>query len=66
MPHCLNCESFVTTDFARVFGDQDDEVHACLECSSGSERTGDATAGFDPDERTGSGVVYGDPWGASL
>lgn len=29
---CTICGAFVTKDFARVFGDNDDEVHGCLEC----------------------------------
>ena len=33
MTSCSNCGAFVTDDFARVFGDNDDEVHACPECS---------------------------------
>lgn len=32
MPRCLSCDSFVTADFARVFGDNDHEVHACPDC----------------------------------
>lgn len=30
---CLNCGAHITPDFARVFGDNDDAVHECLECS---------------------------------
>lgn len=29
---CQNCESHVTADFVRVFGDVDGNAHACLEC----------------------------------
>jgi hypothetical protein len=32
MPHCNNCDAFVTRDFARVFGENDDEVYGCLDC----------------------------------
>ena len=34
---CQSCGSFVTKDFARVFGDNDDQVHGCLECMSASD-----------------------------
>lgn len=29
---CQRCGSFVTPDFARVFGNNDDEVFGCYEC----------------------------------
>jgi ferredoxin-like protein FixX len=32
--YCRNCGSYVTTCFARVFGNNEDEVYACLECST--------------------------------
>lgn len=31
---CRNCGSFVTDRFRRVFGDNDDTVHACRRCST--------------------------------
>jgi ribosomal protein S27AE len=31
---CLNCGAYVTPTFARVFGDNHDDVYACLECST--------------------------------
>lgn len=31
---CTNCGAFVTTAFARVFGDNDDRVAGCPECMS--------------------------------
>ena len=31
---CLSCSGSVTKRFARVFGTNDDEVHACLNCAS--------------------------------
>ncbi|MFC7047317.1 hypothetical protein ACFQH6_19580 [Halobacteriaceae archaeon GCM10025711] len=34
MARCQGCGSFVTSDFARVFGDQDNVVHRCLDCDS--------------------------------
>ena len=29
---CTRCGAFVTSAFARVFGDNDDRVHGCPEC----------------------------------
>lgn len=34
MPVCENCDSFVTHDFARVFGDNAERVAGCLKCMS--------------------------------
>jgi hypothetical protein len=34
MTYCNACGSFVTKDFARVFGDNRGDVHACLECAT--------------------------------
>jgi RNase P subunit RPR2 len=31
---CRNCGAYVTSTFARVFGDNHDIVYACLECST--------------------------------
>lgn len=31
--HCLNCKSHVDVDFARVFGDNENNVFACLNCA---------------------------------
>lgn len=31
---CDNCNSYVTQQFARVFGDNDNTVHACISCST--------------------------------
>lgn len=31
---CLNCGSYVSSRFARVFGDNEDEVYSCIECST--------------------------------
>lgn len=30
---CQNCGAMVSDDFARVFGDNDDQVHRCPECA---------------------------------
>lgn len=32
MTQCRNCGAHVTAHFARVFGDNGDHVHGCLEC----------------------------------
>lgn len=32
MPQCQNCDSHVTEQFARVFGDRDNNVFHCLDC----------------------------------
>lgn len=37
MPRCRNCESHVTVQFARVFGDNDDRVHNCIDCVPNAE-----------------------------
>jgi hypothetical protein len=42
---CRSCGSYVTSAFARVFGNNKDQVYACLECSTMRAL------------RTGSGVV---------
>jgi hypothetical protein len=34
MPKCNNCGSFVTPDFARVFGDNRNDVSGCVACMS--------------------------------
>ncbi|WP_350355448.1 DUF7563 family protein [Halorarius litoreus] len=31
---CQNCNSFVSRQFSRVFGDNDDVVHYCPECNT--------------------------------
>jgi hypothetical protein len=37
MPTCENCGAFVTARFARVFGDNDDRIHACTHCRTATE-----------------------------
>jgi hypothetical protein len=40
---CHKCNSFISQQFARVFGDNDDRAHACIRCSTlHSLRDGDA------------------------
>lgn len=34
MPRCRNCDSHVTEQFARVFGDNEDSVHYCIDCTT--------------------------------
>lgn len=34
MPACDHCGAHVSERFARVFADEDGEVHACLSCSA--------------------------------
>lgn len=34
MAECNHCGSFVSTEFARVFADNDGRIHACLECAN--------------------------------
>ena len=42
---CQSCGSFVTRDFARVFGNNHNEVFGCLECMSATEvKKGGASA----------------------
>ncbi len=37
MPHCNQCNAFVTPEFVRVFGSNDREVFACPECTAFTE-----------------------------
>lgn len=32
MPRCDNCGGFVTQNFVRVFGDNQDNVQGCMSC----------------------------------
>lgn len=34
---CHNCSSFVTPQFARVFGNNRNEVYGCFECMTATE-----------------------------
>lgn len=36
MPRCTGCHDWVSRDFARVFGDNHDKVHACPNCTARS------------------------------
>ncbi len=44
-PRCVSCGTQVTRQFARVFGDNRDVVHACPDCSTYREMK---TADFIP------------------
>lgn len=44
---CHGCGSYVTERFTRVFGDNEDDVYACLECSTMRELR--AGSGVTPD-----------------
>jgi len=37
MPHCENCGGYVTRNFQRVFGDNQNNVQGCMNCE---DRTG--------------------------
>lgn len=37
MPKCINCGSFVTPSFVRVFGGNDGEVRGCDSCMTQTE-----------------------------
>ncbi|WP_337653296.1 DUF7563 family protein [Halomontanus rarus] len=45
---CRNCGTQVTRQFARVFGDNGDVVHACPDCTTYREMK---FAGYVPDHR---------------
>lgn len=48
MPVCNDCGSQVTYNYARVFGDNENEVHGCLHCQSLTElRDGQAAVASD-------------------
>ncbi|MCO8254705.1 hypothetical protein NKF26_12935 [Haladaptatus sp. AB618] len=58
---CLNCGGFVTARFARVFGDNTDEVHGCIACLDRSAvRAGNACATED-DELPRNEIVQTTP-----
>lgn len=48
---CEECGSFVTREFARVFGNNRNEVHGCLECMSGTAVKRGAARAADADPR---------------
>lgn len=44
---CENCGGHITTDYARVFGDQADTVHRCPNCTSFGEIADGRAAGLN-------------------
>lgn len=34
MPTCNNCDEFVSVEFTRVLGNNEDEVDGCLHCQA--------------------------------
>jgi len=55
MTHCQNCGSHVTERYARVLGDNNDDVHACPSCPDDkhtqARRMNGAAAGLDARDR---------------
>ena len=49
MPSCNNCDSFKTKQYVRVFGDDDNELHRCHDCSIYGEMLHGVGAGRSPD-----------------
>ena len=58
---CRNCGSFVTRDFARVFGNNYNEVFGCLECMSATnvKRGGARSKDAEVPPLGGTGPVTG-------
>jgi len=46
---CLNCGEPVNAQYARVFGNDDDEVHACRNCSTQGDIANGAAVDADRD-----------------
>lgn len=44
---CHNCGSHVSSQWARVFGDNQHQVHSCPECAPSTEHFHGAAAGLD-------------------
>lgn len=57
MTTCSDCGGFVTKDFARTFGDRDDEVHACPDCTTWTAVKKGAAAKPDFERRSPAGGV---------
>lgn len=49
---CLGCESHVSAEFARVMGDNQQDVHACPKCANQGELARGAAANPDYEHRT--------------
>jgi hypothetical protein len=52
---CRRCGSAVSERFASVFGDNDDVIHRCLDCSTMSRLSEGAGAGRNGEVGTGDG-----------
>ena len=55
---CQFCDSHVTSDFARTFGDANNVAHRCLKCDTFGRVAGGSAAGRDvsrPDPQTTRG-----------
>lgn len=67
--NCLHCGGHVSTDFRRVYGDDDQRAHRCPDCDSWVRLQEGSAAGNDvptPDPETALGRHGGDPAGWSL
>jgi len=61
---CRYCDSRVSKDFRRTFGDDDDRAHRCSECDTYARLTRGSAAGLDvnvPDPETSPGRHGGEP-----
>lgn len=68
MPECINCGSFVTPSFVRVFGGNDGEVRGCDNCMTQTELNSGIAAQsvgekvpVDADERPAASSQGGPP-----
>lgn len=52
--HCQNCGEPVSKHFARVFGDNQNDVHACYSCTTHEAVTQGAASDAGPQTRTAS------------
>ena len=48
MPKCEGCDGHVSSEFARVMGDNDGVVHACLKCATNT--VGEKAGGIEADD----------------
>lgn len=61
---CRHCDSHVTDEFRRVFGDGEDVAHRCAKCDSYRRLSQGSAAGLDvptPDPETSEGRHGGEP-----
>ena len=45
---CLECDSVVSQQFTKVFGDRDNAIHACPNCATYRELKRGGAAGLEP------------------